>query len=89
MTCDGCARSIEATVERLEGVTDCDASFETGSLLVQATSPAENARVLQAVRDMKFTINPVTDAAHGKSPGSASPSVPDSQGSETAPPPGD
>ncbi|MCB0183022.1 MAG: cation-translocating P-type ATPase, partial [Caldilineaceae bacterium] len=62
MDCAGCAQSIAAAVDKLDGVTTCDLNFTTAKLRVNGT--AERATIIKTVETLGYTIAANDSTAH-------------------------
>lgn len=57
MTCTGCEGTIATAVKDLEGIETCQASFETGKVVVvYAPARTDEARIAAAIRAAGYTI---------------------------------
>ncbi|GAC58687.1 copper chaperone CopZ [Gordonia hirsuta DSM 44140 = NBRC 16056] len=54
MTCGHCEMSVREEVGEIDGVTDVQASHETGKLVVTAAGDIDDARVLAAVQEAGY-----------------------------------
>jgi copper ion binding protein len=46
MSCTGCEETIKETVQKIDGVTECKASFETGKADVKFDTTKTNAKTI-------------------------------------------
>lgn len=55
MTCGHCEMSVREEVGEIDGVTEVQASHQTGKLVVTATGDIDDARVLAAVQEAGYS----------------------------------
>lgn len=67
MHCDSCAQAIAGEVKTIPGVATCEASFENGSLVVNAADAEADQAIRQAVAELGYGIEPASEAANGDS----------------------
>ena len=60
MSCDGCAKAIQAKVAKVDGVESCTVSHEEASAVVVA-DPAQQAAIQDAITRLGFEANPRAD----------------------------
>ena len=54
MYCEGCVAAIEDTVQRIDGVTACEVSLESGTALVTITDPDLTPTVIGKIEKLKY-----------------------------------
>jgi len=59
MTCGHCEMSVREEVQEIPGVQDIQVSAQSGSLVVSASQPVEDAAVLAAVQEAGYEASRV------------------------------
>jgi len=57
MHCEACETSIEESVTVLEGVHECEASFQKGNAVITADDSAAMERAIDRIRKMQFAVS--------------------------------
>ena len=57
MTCDHCARSVDAEVSAIPGVTEVDVDLASGRLTVTSQVPVAAPQVRDAVAEAGYTLS--------------------------------
>jgi len=58
MTCDGCERSVQNALARIEGVASVEADHTDGTAVVSLTTPVERKKLVEAVEDAGYDVLP-------------------------------
>ena len=61
MHCGGCANGIKGTLVKLDGVVECEVSFEESRADVRVDDPALASLVEEQIRKLGYEVEPITD----------------------------
>ncbi|TCM39528.1 heavy-metal-associated domain-containing protein [Kribbella sp. VKM Ac-2568] len=56
MTCGGCARSVNNSISKLDGVTSVDVDVTTGTVAVHSSTPLDDDQVRAAIEDAGYQL---------------------------------